>query len=302
MKTVTRENISLLARQTRTSTDSELEHNSGLINMDTMNEMLFEAYLNRYAFTNIKYNDFLEAAKEYPLLQSCLYFSTGPYPMVLKYKNIIKEYVHPDYTSLGMNQTINYFIDLINNIQEIEKSEGQYKAADASIDFAPVPQRVFILKYILKHKRKLSPLEKYNLVVQTRCHTEYNFESIDTLVTKYAKRVQLLDKNILELIRDLGDCQPKSLELYNKTQDLHYITFKVYRGMTPKSTDANKALSWTIFQPVALKFANRFMAGGDATIATAQVNLTDILAYISENNESEVLIKVPKTLYNIRHL
>lgn len=67
----------------------------------------------------------------------------------------------------------------------------------------------------------------------------------------------------------------------------------VYRGEGDKSTPHDEALSWTLSPNIALFFAMRFAINGQATahIIRGVVNKEDVIAYIQDRNEEELVVK-----------
>lgn len=73
----------------------------------------------------------------------------------------------------------------------------------------------------------------------------------------------------------------------------------IYRGEDTKSTSYTEAYSWTINEKIAFKFANRF--GNEGSIYMGKVEQKDILDYIEDRGESEVLV-YPENVFNIEEV
>lgn len=73
----------------------------------------------------------------------------------------------------------------------------------------------------------------------------------------------------------------------------------VYRGEGNKSTDYHKALSWTTDVNKSYFFASWRSQGEASRVLTAQVAKADVLAYLTDQNEGEVLA-LPSALRNVK--
>lgn len=121
--------------------------------------------------------------------------------------------------------------------------------------------------------------EMYELFLDIYCHNDY----AAGLLSKQAWN------NIMQSF-DKASNHKEGLEL--KLADLpEKIT--VYRGEGDKSTPHNEALSWTLSPNVALFFALRFATKGQETahFITGTVNKEDVLAYIQDREEEELIVK-----------
>lgn len=90
--------------------------------------------------------------------------------------------------------------------------------------------------------------------------------------------------------------------LYN--DDLDRSQFEeivtIYRGEASKSNTYDKAYSWTTDIKIAEFFANRFNTN-DKRIYEAKIKREDIIDYIENRNESEVIL-IPDNLINVKRL
>ncbi|QQE77273.1 hypothetical protein [Alicyclobacillus sp. SO9] len=85
-------------------------------------------------------------------------------------------------------------------------------------------------------------------------------------------------------------------KLKSKTQRGGFIT--LYRGAGDLSSPLNEAYSWTTDKKVALFFANRF---GKGRLYRAKVHISNVLAYLTDRDESEVLV-LPEDLIHFEEL
>lgn len=74
----------------------------------------------------------------------------------------------------------------------------------------------------------------------------------------------------------------------------------IYRGEASMSTSYKEAFSWTLDKDVARWFANRFNSG-KAVVYKANVKKEDILEYLDDRNEAEVLV-FPEKLFNVEKI
>jgi hypothetical protein len=84
--------------------------------------------------------------------------------------------------------------------------------------------------------------------------------------------------------------KPFHLEKPEAIGDDGFVT--IYRGQQKESTPIEKAYSWTLDDSVAHWFAKRFSSlhDGGSVVYRAKVKPEDIIAYIDNRNEKEVLV------------
>lgn len=83
--------------------------------------------------------------------------------------------------------------------------------------------------------------------------------------------------------------QPVILKNVRKEKN-GYVT--LFRGQNTLSTPLNETYSWTTNAAIALFFAHRFE--GEGCVYTAKVHKSDIIAYMDDRGESEVLVDPSK--------
>lgn len=113
----------------------------------------------------------------------------------------------------------------------------------------------------------------YHLFISNYNHSDYGFSTIDP--------------EILQIICNSKTEQEKQLT-QQKIKDLP-DTITVYRGGNSISTSYEKSYSWTLDINIANFFAVR-RGNGPAYIAKGQIKKEDIIEYIDDRNEQEVLI------------
>ena len=78
-------------------------------------------------------------------------------------------------------------------------------------------------------------------------------------------------------------------------------TITIYRGEDEKSNSYKSALSWTLSLDMAKFFANRYNKTNSGKVYQATVAKEDILAYLPEREEEEVIVKSPD-LINVEQI
>lgn len=116
--------------------------------------------------------------------------------------------------------------------------------------------------------------EAYDIFIDLYVRSEYGFEQFDQTVLSKVFEYRHFSKDWHKRIKDL--------EKKTKGKD-----FWIYRGITPKSNKIN-AMSWTKSQETAKWFANRF--GGNGTILKKKVTMANVLDYLTDRNEEEILL------------
>jgi len=119
--------------------------------------------------------------------------------------------------------------------------------------------------------------QKYNVFTDLYTRSEFGFGMFPKEIVKdvFAKR---------ELSNDWKKRMQNFKRAIKKNED---GTITVYRGEGSKSTPGG--MSWTLDRKTAKFFADRFGANGK--IKTKKVNPEEVLDYLNDRGESEVLIK-----------
>lgn len=94
-----------------------------------------------------------------------------------------------------------------------------------------------------------------------------------------------------KIINQIFKLRPKDLieSLRPKADDKEYLT--IYRGESTHSTKVQKALSWTLKRDTAIWFAERFNFSGIGYLYTAHADINKVIAYITDRNEEEIVIR-----------
>ena len=168
------------------------------------------------------------------------------------------------------------------------------------------------LKYIKTYKQDLIDLLNENkwesFIIQIndtflvdhfiRHYKEIPKEKLSEILCNiYSSREQILNSLSKEIIIECLD----GIHVDEIDSDLidseGYIN--IYRGQTYDSTPLSDALSWTLDKSKARWFANRFNSCG--TVFKGKVKLENVLAYIEDRDESEVLVEY-KNILNLREI
>lgn len=154
---------------------------------------------------------------------------------------------------------------------------NSFKSMDFSQKFYIIPER-FRLEFILKNIERIPDVYKY--FIEAYSLSDYGFEK--------------LNLNLFSRIFSYKSLEDKNLTL-NKLKDLPDI-ITVYRGIGDKSL--KDGYSYTLNYDVARFFAFRLSYNSDyVEILEAKVKKSDIIEYIDERNEEELLI-LPDKLFD----
>jgi len=138
---------------------------------------------------------------------------------------------------------------------------------------------------ILMFKRlfnKIPDKDLYNIFLKIYSHADYGFQEI-------------APEHFSRIIKCKTEKQQKEIE-QNLGIGLNKDGFlTVYRGMINKSTSADKAYSWTTNIDTATFFATRFSQIGN--VCTGNVNIKDVVVYIGNRGEHEILALPGKVKY-----
>lgn len=115
--------------------------------------------------------------------------------------------------------------------------------------------------------------KKYELFIDVYTTCEFGYVENKKIINKVIK---LKPHDLIETLKPKAD-------------DKGYIT--IYRGESTRSTELQKALSWTLDRNVAIWFAERFNFTSTGYIYTAKANIDKVFAYITERKEEEVLVR-----------
>lgn len=166
---------------------------------------------------------------------------------------------------------------------------------------------------IFTRLRRYVPLDLWNLLKEAVLDGEYTsafkymnrqyyiaaYTSIFEFIPDTKKYEQFVDAYMMpdiglvnpEIIAKIFELRPKELaeNLKQKADDEGCIT--LYRGESEKSTKLQRALSWTLNRDVAVWFAKRFNSSGIGCVYTANANISKVIAYITDREEDEILIR-----------
>lgn len=171
------------------------------------------------------------------------------------------------------------YFDMMDMKKRIEVNEKVHAEMLADNDYHGVLfliDKPYRFHRYVKMFKDIPDKDKYKLFIDIYTSSEYGFDEIpqgfiETLIKKY-----------------------KPADMHNMDTDEDELL--VYRGECSKSTPYDKAYSWTLDYNVAIRFANRF--GEEGNVYQAFVKKEDILCYLSDRNEKEVLI-LPGRVYDV---
>ena len=150
--------------------------------------------------------------------------------------------------------------------------EDKKMTTDSSFLWTPTPFRLFLYKWYEKKQLFSSDQEAREILLDIRSKLEGSFEYVDYDYQDFLEKTAKKSKDIAKL-----------------KENYHDEILTIYRGQASKSTSYEEALSWTLDKNVALFFANRFDSD-DSKILKSRVHINDVIAYISDREEFEVLV------------
>lgn len=160
----------------------------------------------------------------------------------------------------------------------IEKREAIHKECFKTKDY----QRLFVMIdkpfRLYWYKRLFDEIpdeDKYNIFEFIYTCSEYGFDSLER---DFIEKVFSYNKNEKVWLDELED------------------EVTIYRGEGSLSTPYTRAYSWTTNIKIAKFFATRF--GSCGTVYKAKVKKDDILDYLFDSNESEILV-YPEKVYDV---
>lgn len=170
--------------------------------------------------------------------------------------------------------------DFIENFYIAKRIEEQTKKHKEWIEnknfnmlFSLIDRQISFIAY-KKLFDKIPDNDKFDIFIDIYIDSEYGFG--DFLELDFVKEVIKYKKDNNE-------------ELIDKLNPVNgYVT--IYRGEGTKSTPIDRAYSWTTNLNTALFFANRFYQSKGSKIFKAKVHIDDIIAYIEDRDEDEVLV------------
>jgi hypothetical protein len=171
------------------------------------------------------------------------------------------------------------YLDMIEIKRRVEVNEKVHAEMIADKDYHGIlflMDKPFRFHWYAKLFKDIPDKDKYSIFIDIYTSSEYGFNElppqfVETLIKKY---------------------KPKGKhELYTP-----YDEVPVFRGESSKSTPYDKAFSWTLDIDVAARFATRF--NEDGKIYQGFVNKNDILCYLSDRKEKEVLVS-PGKVYDV---
>lgn len=124
---------------------------------------------------------------------------------------------------------------------------------------------------------KLKGQDKYDVLIDLYVSSEYGHSQITR---------EMWEDAIAERIHLTNDVLPLEQEV-----------FTIYRGEASESTNLSEAMSWSLNSSVASRFLS-YSNGMGANIYKAKVNRNDIIDYLDNRNEAEIIC-FPEDVYDI---
>lgn len=173
-----------------------------------------------------------------------------------------------NFEALKMMQVDKYFE------QKHKYVEDALSAKNFDKLFARVDKKILIPTFIEFYK-EIPDDQKYNVFIDLYMRSEFGFEMFPKEIL-----ADCFEKRTLS-----ADWKKRIAALKKKFKGETEIT--VYRGQGSKST--KDGMSWTLDKKTAQFFANRF--GQKGKILEKKVKVAEILDYLTDRSEAEVLLK-----------
>ncbi len=219
-----------------------------------------------------------EWEKAYPMIPSDnIYFQKNSDVLYFDRKNYILVHTHL-YTKERPSFIENFETSLKNVVQdlyELKKKKDYENLLKTNLSEGSGYSTMYLLNFMLENE--LPDENLYNAFTGCYSFTDVGVECIS-------------EKAWSNLLLCKTEAQKEDTKKrLSKMPD----TFTVYRGEGSKSTHYNKAISWTTNINVAYFFASR-RGAEKARIISGTVRKEDVVEYITDRNESEVLINCGK--------
>jgi hypothetical protein len=143
--------------------------------------------------------------------------------------------------------------------------------------FSRIDKKILIPTFIKMYK-SIPDNKKYDVFIDLYVRSEYGFSSFPK-----------------DIIIDCFKLRTKSTEWKKRMTKLKSVlkskdkTITVYRGMNRESAKQEYAFSWTLDEATAQFFADRFEKG-KGKIITRDVDLSEIIDYLEDRGEAEIII------------
>lgn len=158
--------------------------------------------------------------------------------------------------------------------QNVENFKHLVEKKDYVSIFRFMDKKIVIPGFI-KMYTEIPDEDVYDIFIDLYVRSEYGFPNIP----------KHLLKTMVEKRQFSNEWKERMEKLSKKTKN---TSFKVYRGMTDKSTDSKIALSWTLKKSKAQWFANRFNSNG--WVETKHIFIHNAMDYLNQRGEEEILI------------
>jgi len=164
------------------------------------------------------------------------------------------------------------------------RAEKDLKANDYVALFTHMDKKVLIPNFIEMYK-EIPDNQKYDVFIDLYVRSEYGFSMFPK-----------------SLINDLFSKRKLSSEWSSRMREFKKVAklnpkglIRIYRGENKQSAGQEEAYSWTLSRKTAEFFANRF-SRGSGNVISKMIDPKDILDYIDDRSESEVLVLPTKYL------
>lgn len=241
-------------------------NNYGMVSIkDGYDQLLIDMVVDNSLFVFYKPNksDIDLLLKNHPEVEENLFLTTSVHPLVLfdEESAILVEVEH-----------FAFFDQYVNSFNHFKKTYGiNSEGFDAEMILTLTSNRfAHLIKDLLFNNCTFTKKETRKLNISRYAKQEYSHNK---------EEFKAILKETLDFKLD------SEIEWFNSSDDI----INIYRGQTNESSDLEEAISWTTDKNKAVWFSDRFNSGGK--VFSAKIKKENILGYISERNESEVIVE-----------
>lgn len=247
-------------------------------NADGYEVMLYEQCREQFPELIDKYGDYLYYANRTD--EKIMYFDEGK--GIIFYTGI---FVGSDDNGVGL-----FYLDFMYKVPALEHvefliSDWEKMLSEHDFDgmYFAIPEE-YRVEYTVRSINTFPEEYRYSFFIDMYSGADYGFGILDESFLQYikdSKTQEQIDSTMEELDNAVGG------------DILH-----VYRGIGEMSTE--NGFSFTLDEDTAYFFAERFSGNGDtAYIIEADVYKKDVIEYITDRDEEEILV-LPSTLMNVQ--
>lgn len=251
-----------------------------LINSPLKEEDLKPFSKENYSKLNygLEYKNILKKFKDNKLDVSKLYISNELFSPFW----YIDEYAYIEVFTLDMDNDTFGARYIKNRVQGINKIAKKLLNEEKYLDFFKLIEKRFAFSVYQDMYYKIPESERYKIFRDIYINAEYGFGQLNKSFTR----------NLFSL-NNSDSFKEKLKSGYGKS-------LTIYRGVGSKSSETEKAYSWTLNISTAMFFATRFN-DKNPVVYEGKVDISDVIDFIEDRGEEEILI-MPENIQDIKKL